>query len=105
MLNIDNWLFRWADNRPECEPESYKCSVCENYECYYWSDFNEEKKKMLSVNDINFLESQNDGLRKQNDALQNSFLKILKICEEPADNLAVAELQSRIKVILNGKNN
>lgn len=44
MLNIDNWLFRWADNRPECEPESYKCSVCENYECYYWSDFNEEKK-------------------------------------------------------------
>lgn len=60
---------------------------------------------MLSVNDINMLEKQNEGYRKQNRALQNAFLEILKLCNEPADNMAVLELQKRVKAIINGKNN
>lgn len=61
-----------------------------------------EGQIMLSINDINMLEKQNEGYRKQNKALQESFFKILAICNETADNMAVVELQDRIKAVLNG---
>ena len=60
---------------------------------------------MLSVYGINKLEAQNKCLRKQNSDLETTFLEILKIVNEPADNVAIVEFQNRIKAVLNGKNN
>lgn len=60
-------------------------------------------QKMLSVKDINMLNEQNECLRKQNQALQNVFLQVLKICQEPADNMAVVDLQNRIKEVLDNE--
>lgn len=46
ISGIDNWLFKWADNQPECEPESYKCSICKYKECDYWQDYHKEGKNV-----------------------------------------------------------
>lgn len=45
VANIDNWLFRMADNN-ECEPEiqedgSITCMGCEETTCEYWKDYND----------------------------------------------------------------
>ena len=56
---------------------------------------------LLGINDINLLNSQNEGLRKQNKNLQTKFFEILKICNEPADSMDVLDLQKRIKKVLN----
>lgn len=40
VVNIDAWLFRWAD---QCEPIKEKCIICENTECQWWQMFNEEE--------------------------------------------------------------
>lgn len=45
VANIDNWLFRLADNK-KCEPEVddrgvITCTKCDICECPYWEDFNE----------------------------------------------------------------
>ena len=55
---------------------------------------------MLSSEEINLLKNQNEGYRKQNNALQSAFIKILSICNEPADSVAVLEFQKRIKKVL-----
>lgn len=44
MMNLDDWLFRLADNK-ECEPEekddgSVNCKKCNNITCEYWQDYN-----------------------------------------------------------------
>ena len=57
---------------------------------------------MIGIDEINLLKSQIYGLKSQNRTLEECFLKILKICNEPADNMAVLELQNRIKEVLNG---
>ena len=46
VAGIDNWLFKWADNK-ECEPEikkdgSITCTHCKNKTCEYWLDYNSE---------------------------------------------------------------
>lgn len=50
VANIENWLFRLADNK-ECEPEiekdgSISCEKCENVTCEYYDDYNEEVKNV-----------------------------------------------------------
>jgi hypothetical protein len=47
VIGLDNWLFRWADNK-ECEPEienegTITCIKCKNKTCPYWQDYNEVK--------------------------------------------------------------
>lgn len=67
---------------------------------------------MLSVDEINLLHGQNEGLKEQNKTLQTAIMLYAKqintindICNEPADNIAVVELQNRIKDVINDKNN
>lgn len=43
VAGIDDWLLRLADIR-ECEPNDNECKNCPNINCYYWSDYNEEKE-------------------------------------------------------------
>lgn len=42
VVNIENWLFRLAEER-ECEPEEEKCIGCKYIQCPYWTDYNEEE--------------------------------------------------------------
>lgn len=80
----------------------------------------ESRVIMLSVNEINMLEAQNEALKVQNKELQQELReikeilkgfsnkeKIMQICNEPTDNMAVIELQNRIKEVLgnNEQNN
>ena len=38
LEDIDDWLFKWAD---QCEPTKEKCTGCDNIDCVWWEDFNE----------------------------------------------------------------
>ena len=66
---------------------------------------------MADVNEIKLIQSQNEGLRKQNINLQqeNKDLKMLftkffselyQACNEPADTVAEVELQNKIKSVV-----
>lgn len=49
-MNIDEWLFRLADNK-ECEPEintdgSITCKKCFNTSCEYFDEFHSEAKNV-----------------------------------------------------------
>lgn len=49
VAGIDDWLFKWADNK-ECEPEiecegNVSCEKCKNKTCSYWQDYNENSQK------------------------------------------------------------
>lgn len=62
---------------------------------------------MLSVNEINFLQAQNEGLKNQNKTLQKTVLnftntinKIYNICDEQANDIKVIDLQNKIKLII-----
>ena len=64
---------------------------------------------MISIDEINMLQSQNKGLKKQNGSLQKElkelrtkYSDILKLVKEPADSVAVLELQTRILRVLKG---
>lgn len=41
LEDIDDWLFKWAN---QCEPIREKCIYCDNTDCQWWEDFNEESK-------------------------------------------------------------
>lgn len=61
---------------------------------------------MLSINEINLLKAQNEGLRKQNKNLQKQVYiinRVYELCNEPADNIAVVNFQERVKAIIDGK--
>lgn len=61
---------------------------------------------MLSINEINLLKAQNEGLRKQNKNLQKQVYiinRVYELCNEPVDNIAIVDFQERIKAIIDGK--
>ena len=40
LEDIDDWLFKWAS---QCEPTREKCIICDNTDCQWWGDFNEDE--------------------------------------------------------------
>ena len=52
LEDIDDWLFKWAG---QCEPIREKCITCDNTDCQWWSNFNEDESPCIGCSNYNNL--------------------------------------------------